>query len=259
VRDEALDLALRDFDEIVLWFEHDLYDQLQLVQILDRVARAESRSAAAWLVCRDRFIAETSGEQLAVDFEFRKPVDDRLLEVARRAWLALTSPTPIPLHDLVGEDTDEMTFLPSAIVRMLQELPDAETGLSRTQRQIVEVLHETSLRPDDLFQQCSKLEEARFMGDWSFWSIIGDLTSSDKALIDLSGQTLPRTSVAPDSTFFDTTLRLTTAGRDVAAGRRNAIDLIGIDRWVAGTCLTAESYWTYGPGGLAGPDSRANR
>lgn len=44
--EEALrDLALRDRcleeaserDELVLWFEHDLFDQLQLLQILDRL------------------------------------------------------------------------------------------------------------------------------------------------------------------------------------------------------------------------------
>lgn len=27
------------YEEVVLWFEHDLYDQLQLVQILDRLQR----------------------------------------------------------------------------------------------------------------------------------------------------------------------------------------------------------------------------
>src|SRR6185295_19412721 len=33
-RDEAV-LHFRDHEEVVLWFEHDLYDQLQLIQILD--------------------------------------------------------------------------------------------------------------------------------------------------------------------------------------------------------------------------------
>src|SRR5687768_16115723 len=39
-RDAAL-AGYRDHDEIVLWFEHDLYDQLQLIQILDRFAGQE--------------------------------------------------------------------------------------------------------------------------------------------------------------------------------------------------------------------------
>ena len=36
-RDAALDRALDGGDEVVLWFEHDLYDQLQLVE--DPLAR----------------------------------------------------------------------------------------------------------------------------------------------------------------------------------------------------------------------------
>jgi hypothetical protein len=31
-------MAARGEDEIVLWFEHDLYDQLQLLQLLDWLA-----------------------------------------------------------------------------------------------------------------------------------------------------------------------------------------------------------------------------
>ena len=37
-RDETI-AAVGERDEIVLWFEHDLYDQLQLIQILDAVSR----------------------------------------------------------------------------------------------------------------------------------------------------------------------------------------------------------------------------
>jgi hypothetical protein len=37
--------------EIVLWFEADLFDQLELIQILDRLSRLEAHSVA--LVCVD--------------------------------------------------------------------------------------------------------------------------------------------------------------------------------------------------------------
>ena len=40
-RDRTL-AGFRDHDETVLWFEHDLYDQLQLFQLLDWLSRAGS-------------------------------------------------------------------------------------------------------------------------------------------------------------------------------------------------------------------------
>jgi len=48
-RDAAL-AAARD-GEYVLWFEADLYDQLQLAQILDRLARLEVAPERITLIC----------------------------------------------------------------------------------------------------------------------------------------------------------------------------------------------------------------
>ena len=39
-RDATLE-NFRKHDEVVLWFEHDLYDQLQLIQLLDWFSRQE--------------------------------------------------------------------------------------------------------------------------------------------------------------------------------------------------------------------------
>src|SRR4030095_4862754 len=39
-RDRTL-ARFRDHDETVLWFEHDLYDQLQLFQLLDWLSRQD--------------------------------------------------------------------------------------------------------------------------------------------------------------------------------------------------------------------------
>src|SRR3954454_14586784 len=48
VRDERLAGALESGEPVVLWFEHDLYDQLQLIQIL---AGLPDRPAAIELIC----------------------------------------------------------------------------------------------------------------------------------------------------------------------------------------------------------------
>src|SRR4051794_15902033 len=44
-RDDRL-AAVDHFTDVVLWFETDLYDQLQLMQILDRLGGARSRPAS---------------------------------------------------------------------------------------------------------------------------------------------------------------------------------------------------------------------
>src|ERR1700682_2469464 len=72
-RDEAL-LAFRDHEEIVLWFEHDLYDQLQLIQILDFLATQDRGQTAVSLICTDTYLGPLEPAQLADRFETRPPV-----------------------------------------------------------------------------------------------------------------------------------------------------------------------------------------
>jgi len=50
LRDEHLASASR-YREIILWFEHDLLDQLQILQILDRLAGAEFASTRLSMIC----------------------------------------------------------------------------------------------------------------------------------------------------------------------------------------------------------------
>src|SRR3954451_13008877 len=54
LRDEHLASASR-YREIILWFEHDLLDQLQTLQILDRLAGAELAGTRLSMICINSF------------------------------------------------------------------------------------------------------------------------------------------------------------------------------------------------------------
>src|SRR5215470_10788569 len=59
--------------EIALWFEHDLFDQLQLIQILDRV---HGVAAKVSLISVDRYLGRMSAEELAALWPARHDVSD---------------------------------------------------------------------------------------------------------------------------------------------------------------------------------------
>jgi hypothetical protein len=52
-RDEAL-RAFAEHDEVVLWFEHDLYDQLQILEILAHFAGVALGATRLRMLCIDR-------------------------------------------------------------------------------------------------------------------------------------------------------------------------------------------------------------
>ena len=53
-RDRTLADLVRH-EEVVLWFEHDLYDQLQLLQLLDWLGAADRSGTCISLICINRY------------------------------------------------------------------------------------------------------------------------------------------------------------------------------------------------------------
>jgi hypothetical protein len=50
-------------------------------------------------------------------------------------------------------------------------------------------------------------------------------------------------------TFARYPVRLTGAGRDVLRGEADRVELLGLDRWVGGTHVTADNEWRWDPDG----------
>ena len=116
----------------MLWFEHDLYDQLQLIQVLDGLA--ELRGPPISLVCEAEYLGNMEPERAAELFALRNPVTRRHMQEARAAWTAFRSSDP---RNLETVKIVALPFLAAAIRRHLEEFPWTTDGLSRTERQIL--------------------------------------------------------------------------------------------------------------------------
>ena len=87
-RDERLGAALAAEERVVLWFEHDLYDQLQLLQIL---AGLPDRPVGVELICVGSFpgrpsfagLGELEPDELASLWPVRTPVVNEHVRAAR--------------------------------------------------------------------------------------------------------------------------------------------------------------------------------
>ena len=95
----------------MLWFEHDLYDQLQILQILDWLSQRSLGSTQISLICIDhhpsveRFLGlgQLLPHQLADLFPGRSMVTPEQTALARRAWSAFTATDPGPLLQLIAD------------------------------------------------------------------------------------------------------------------------------------------------------------
>jgi Domain of unknown function (DUF1835) len=192
-------------DKVVLWFEDDLYDQLQLIQILDRLFE---HNAPIDLMALPR----DGRTPLLLRHARSRELGNPALKLARRAWRAFTAPDPHALQDLWLSGAPELPDLAPALERLLQELPASTDGLSRTERQLLGALP----APLSVLVAADQSAESRpFASDKVIESRL-------KGLSQL---------VSGDWTGYE----LTDAGRAVLAGERRNEQ---IDRWVGGVQLT---------------------
>ena len=250
----ALD-SFRAFDDVVLWFEHDLFDQLLLVRHLAWFARqAElARSAAdsahearLSLICIgafpgiDRFdgLGQLEPAQLAGLLPQRQPVTDEQLALGRSVWRAFTSPDPLSLQRVASGDTSALPFLAGALERLLEEYPSVLNGVGRTEQQVLAILARAPRSAAALFAQNQQREERLFMGDATFWLRLRHLAHGPAPLVRLHGG-------ASDREIARSEVEITTDGWRVLGGRADRIDLAGIDRWIGGMHLSGAPDWRW--------------
>jgi hypothetical protein len=245
--DAALD-RFGSYKEVILWFEHDLFDQLNLVRALSRIGQREPKEGFAQLICVDRFpgfdrfigLGQLNARQLLSLLDHRRSVTRGEFDVAARAWNAFRSPNPRTLASLADASNGALPFLPAAITRLFAEYPSTHNGLSCSAQTLLETLRDGPVGGEAAFRLAQDRERDPFMGDWSFF----------RTARTLSRARVPLLCIEPDEGAIDLrrcNLSLTAAGRSVLAGGGDAVALNGIDEWRGGVHLhgSADSPWRW--------------
>jgi hypothetical protein len=243
----------QSYDELVLWYEHDLFDQLNLIQLLSRIGRDPRVSGKARLICVGSFpghprfkgLGELTPDELGSLFETRQPVDGAQYDLAARAWEAFRAADPRPLAALLDTDTSALPFLAAALGRQLEDYPWTRDGLSRTERRVMTLAQQGPIEIWAAFPRMHDDETAFYIADQSFWEIVKALESATEPLVRVDV-----TSEVPDH-LPRGTIALTDTGREILEGRIDRIERCGFDRWLGGVHLSASApVWRWDPGGM---------
>jgi hypothetical protein len=237
--------------EYVLWFEADLYDQLQIIQILSRLAELGVPPRRVTLICigehagiaRFGGLGELTAEQLRElpRTNARARLTPAAFDLAARAWAAFRAPTPAGLGAVAAERSPELRFLGEAFDRLCREYPSTRDGLSLTERRILAAVAGGAGDAGTAFVRSSARETRPFLGDgWSF-----------ARMAAMAGARVPLLVADPDGRPVDrrTQVRLTDAGARVLAGDADHVALNGVDRWVGGVHLRGDGVrWRWDEG-----------
>jgi hypothetical protein len=121
-RDERFVSALGDGEHVVLWFEHDLYDQLQLLDVLSLAAEAGVAAGQLELIVVDTFpgrpgfrgLGELSGSELKTLWPLRVAATAQLTATARETWTAIRAEDPRALASVASTGVPGMPLVAPA-------------------------------------------------------------------------------------------------------------------------------------------------
>src|SRR5690349_11129505 len=172
-RDQALE-GNRD-GEYVLWFEADLYDQLQITEVLARLAGLGVPANRITLICigehagiaRFGGLGELSAEQLRElpNTNAAARLSPAALNLATRAWSAFRAPSPAGLGVIAAARLGELRFLGEAFDRLCREYPATRDGLSLTERRVLAAIADGASDAGTAFVRAWARETRPFLGD----------------------------------------------------------------------------------------------
>lgn len=220
-------------EELILWYEHDLFDQLALVRLLARLAR-RGLPQTLTIVSIDRHpevpnflgMGQLEPEQIAALWPQRAPLSRDSIDEAVTTWIALTARDPRALPFLVKR-VKALPFLAGAIERHLEEFPDPTSGLSRTERQLLAAVARGEGTGDALMR-ASQAIDPRY-------------PLTDGVLIDVLGRFLAYGFVeGAAKQLNDVNVSVTALGRQALAGAVDRVHEHGIDEWRGGVHLSGK-------------------
>jgi hypothetical protein len=242
-----------EHEEVVLWFEHDLFCQINLVYLLNWFAEHKSGNTKLSLICIGEFeglpafrgLGELNPEQMTSLFGTRHEVTDREKALAKGAWKAYCSPDPTAIQRLLETDPSALPFLKDALQLHLERFPFVSNGLGRIQQRGLELIKGGARTFVDLFPRFWKTEPTYGLGDLQFWNALRRMNDVSEPLLKIKNGKAPDPVLTPQN-IHQITFEMTEAGDSVLNGEADFIELNGIDTWLGGVHLFGkEDVWRW--------------
>ncbi|RXH34712.1 hypothetical protein [Bradyrhizobium zhanjiangense] len=228
------------FDSIEIWVDPRPNDQLVLVWLLDLLRPYKQITTKLSLVHADDIIANYAPDSVA---KWKLPafkVAENHLVTASRAWRAYRAETPESCFDLLMTDLTILPRLRSALIAVLEELPDSVTGLGASEMDLLDFVNDGHTDP-------RRVCEARWLRD------VFDEDDTRDALLELGAYSAPPVLLGDpafdnEDRYFGRSewkVTLTELGRSLLAREDDMWRHNPIKRWWGGTELTNERLWRW--------------
>lgn len=231
--------SFREHDAVVLWFEHDLYDQAVLIRLLAYFASVDLGGVPVYMVTTDRFpgvqrfigLGNLNEDQLASLYPGKRQLSADEISFGARVWNAYCSPDPTDLQAVLGEVPPGLPYLAAAMRRHLEEFPSTTNGVGKADLGILRAIAEGAETRASLFTAWQAAENAPWLGDTNLFYRADTLGSADTPLLRRENGRY----------------RLTDKGSRVLRNEEDWGIEAGRLRWVGGVHSAGPRQWRWNP------------
>lgn len=242
-QNRSLDALPRD-SEIVLWFEHDRFDQTMLMYLLNELSLKGFHQLSMVTINQypgiENFygLGQLTSQQLeGLFYTNKQPISQEQLDEAVTCWKAYTSNDPTDIEKWIASTSEKLPFLKQAMQSHLSNFPSLQTGLNEVESLALRYIQDKTCSFSDIYDYISKQRMNDSPSDWYFSAILTELKKGPYPLLE-SDVPLPN-FLYPEP---NAKLSLTKYGMDVLNGKINRFDLVESDWWLGGVFLK-ENHW----------------
>lgn len=231
-QDQRLEAA-REHDEIVLWFEHDLYCLVHFVYLLQRFAGANL--TCVW---HPRPLSDCDERELHLLYDSRAAVTPEMLDAAREVWRAYTFADPRALNRWLEAETPAFPFLREGLTLHASRFPSARNGLGAIENRALALIAAGVTDFVTLFPRLDTDPPHFRFGDDDVLITLREL--SRRAVPPITMMEAEGEGGPPKAIFA-----ITAAGEKVLSGEVDDTKVNDPDFWLGGVHVTKENLWRF--------------
>jgi hypothetical protein len=165
-----------EYNEVVLWFEYDLFCQINLIALLHWFKNQELKTTKISLICvgwEEGFEGLVGLGEIPTDdypslYARRRILGSNDFNLASDAYVAYCSTDPTDLETFVLLPSNEFPYLGLAFMAHLKRFPSSKTGLNVIEEKILELINEGHINLKSLIGELLKWQHLFGFGDLQY-------------------------------------------------------------------------------------------
>ncbi len=175
--------GLGQYDEIILWFEYDLFCQINLLAACSYLHLHPSPNSKISLVCLGEHpssegliaLGEIDPSYYPELYENRTPLSQEDLAYGHQLWVAYNGHSHKELEKLIANPPATFPYIKAAIQEHFKRFPDQHTGLNKVEKSLLELADQEFTSTRKLVGQMLRNDRLYGAGDMSYFAYMDRL------------------------------------------------------------------------------------